>query len=381
MEHHGHAVAGMTNQIVWGLPRLRDLPDRRRLGRAHLASASASVFGNKAYKPMARFSSLLVITLLVGGLAIVVLDLSRADRLIVAMTTYNFKSIFACGTVATITASSPWSRSTRAADVSPARLQMGQARRPRRPVAACALAWATVLRRLVARPGYDAAIVAPMFIIMSFSFGLAVFVDADDTAAAQRSPDRRPASDAPRPAPRGLRRHGFYFGAGHPPLGVSTAPRTPAATGRWFMCSGIYTLLFWGVQVIIGIVGVALVFSTRRRLDRPRLDPRGDRRFRPDLRTDRHRRSNHPSAATIPGYEVLEGFHEGVVNPHHAVDLGLMLGLGGVALALFARPVSGRRSRAGPADEPVRRQPRRKRPDRARVNEGVMALDATGCTP
>ena len=35
------------------------------------------------------------VALLVGGLAVLVLDLGRPDRLIVAMTTYNFKSIFA----------------------------------------------------------------------------------------------------------------------------------------------------------------------------------------------------------------------------------------------------------------------------------------------
>ncbi len=34
-------------------------------------------------------------TLLIGGLSILVLDLGRPDRLIVAMTSYNFKSIFA----------------------------------------------------------------------------------------------------------------------------------------------------------------------------------------------------------------------------------------------------------------------------------------------
>ena len=33
--------------------------------------------------------------LLVGGLAVLVLDLGRPDRLLVAMTTYNFRSIFA----------------------------------------------------------------------------------------------------------------------------------------------------------------------------------------------------------------------------------------------------------------------------------------------
>ena len=47
------------------------------------------------YKPLARLSVLMAITLLVGGLIVLVLDLGQLSRLIVAMTTYNFKSIFA----------------------------------------------------------------------------------------------------------------------------------------------------------------------------------------------------------------------------------------------------------------------------------------------
>src|SRR3990170_4258155 len=59
------------------------------------AASIASVFGRALYKPLARLSGLLAVTLLTGGLAILVLDLGRPDRLIVAMTYYNFKSIFA----------------------------------------------------------------------------------------------------------------------------------------------------------------------------------------------------------------------------------------------------------------------------------------------
>ena len=44
---------------------------------------------------MRGFPALLAIALLAGGLAVLVLDLGRPERLIVAMTTYNFKSIFA----------------------------------------------------------------------------------------------------------------------------------------------------------------------------------------------------------------------------------------------------------------------------------------------
>jgi len=53
-----------------------------------------TVLNKTLYKPLGRFSTLMAATLLIGGLSILVLDLGRPDRLIVAMTSYNFKSIF-----------------------------------------------------------------------------------------------------------------------------------------------------------------------------------------------------------------------------------------------------------------------------------------------
>src|ERR1035437_5012 len=95
MEHHGHIITGMTNQIVWGVPHVFAVfLIVAASGALNVASVS-SVFNRPEYKPYARLSGLLAIALLVGGLAVLVLDLGRPDRLIVAMTTYNFKSIFA----------------------------------------------------------------------------------------------------------------------------------------------------------------------------------------------------------------------------------------------------------------------------------------------
>ena len=95
MEHNGHIVTGMTNQIVWGTPHiLAVFLIVTASGVLNIASM-ASVFGRTPYKPMARLSGLLAIAFLIGGLAVLVLDLGRPDRLIVAMTTFNLKSIFA----------------------------------------------------------------------------------------------------------------------------------------------------------------------------------------------------------------------------------------------------------------------------------------------
>src|SRR5690606_35824900 len=95
MEHHGHWVTGMSNQIVWGMPHVFAVFLIVAASGALNVASISSVFGKTAYKPLAPLSGLLAIALLVGGLAVLVLDLGRPDRLIVAMTSYNFKSIFA----------------------------------------------------------------------------------------------------------------------------------------------------------------------------------------------------------------------------------------------------------------------------------------------
>ncbi len=95
MEHYGHHVTGMSNRIVWGTPHVFAVFLIVAASGALNVASIASVFGRDFYKPLARLSGLLALTLLAGGLAVLVLDLGRPDRLIVAMTHYNFKSIFA----------------------------------------------------------------------------------------------------------------------------------------------------------------------------------------------------------------------------------------------------------------------------------------------
>ena len=95
MEHNGHWVTGMNNQIVWGTPHVFAVfLIISASGALNIASIS-SVFGRNTYKPLARLSTLLALSLLAGGLMVLVLDLGRPDRLIVALTTHNFRSIFA----------------------------------------------------------------------------------------------------------------------------------------------------------------------------------------------------------------------------------------------------------------------------------------------
>ncbi|MCB1759037.1 MAG: polysulfide reductase NrfD, partial [Gammaproteobacteria bacterium] len=95
MEHSGHWVTGMSNQIVWGLPHVFAIFLIVAASGALNVASIGSVFGGPLYKPLGRFSGLLAIGLLAGGLVVLLLDLGRPERLLVAITHYNFKSIFA----------------------------------------------------------------------------------------------------------------------------------------------------------------------------------------------------------------------------------------------------------------------------------------------
>lgn len=177
MEEHGHVVTGMTNQIVWGMPHVFAVFLVVAASGALNVASIGSVFGKAMYKPLAPLSGLLAIALLAGGLAVLVLDLGRPDRLIVAMTNNNFKSIFAWNVFLytgffAIVAAYLWTMMER-------RMQ-GYTK----PVGMLAFIWRLLLTTgtgsifgfLVAREAYDSALLAPMFIVMSFSYGLAIYM-------------------------------------------------------------------------------------------------------------------------------------------------------------------------------------------------------------
>jgi molybdopterin-containing oxidoreductase family membrane subunit len=167
----------MSNRIVWGTPHVFAVFLIVAASGALNVASIASVFGRELYKPLARLSGLLAITLLAGGLAVLVLDLGRPDRLIVAMTHYNFKSIFAWNIFLytgffAVVALYLWTMLERRMN--------GYTKR----AGLLAFVWRLVLTTgtgsifgfLVAREPYNSALLAPLFIVMSFSFGLAIFV-------------------------------------------------------------------------------------------------------------------------------------------------------------------------------------------------------------
>ncbi len=177
MEHNGHWVTGMSNQVIWGTPHVFAVFLIVAASGALNVASIASVFSRQLYKPLARLSALLSLALLAGGLAVLVLDLGRPDRLIVAMTYYNFKSIFAwniflyIGFMAVVVVYLWMMFERRFNDYTK---QAGMT----------AFIWRLILTTgtgsifgfLVARDAYDSALLAPMFIINSFAYGLAIFL-------------------------------------------------------------------------------------------------------------------------------------------------------------------------------------------------------------
>ena len=176
MEHEGHYVTGMNNQIVWGLPHIfAVLLIVIASGVLNIASIS-SVFDKKLYKPLAPLSALLAIAFLIAGLIVLVLDLGKPDRLIVAMTTYNFKSIFSWNIFlysgfAVVLAVYMWTMLDR------------EVNRFSKYAGTFAFGWRIILTTgtgsifgfLVAREAYATAILAPLFIVMSLLYGTAVY--------------------------------------------------------------------------------------------------------------------------------------------------------------------------------------------------------------
>jgi molybdopterin-containing oxidoreductase family membrane subunit len=335
MEHQGHVITGMTNRIVWGTPHVFAVFLIVAASGALNVASVASVFGSELYKPLARLSGLVAVALLAGGLAVLVLDLGRPDRLIVAMTHYNFKSIFAWNIFLytgffAVVALYLWTMFERRMNGYTTRAGVA------------AFLWRLVLTTgtgsifgfLVAREPYDSALLAPLFIVMSFSFGTAVFVLV--LMAACRLSER-PLGDAL------LARLGnllgifvaavLYFVAVHHLTNLYVARQLELE--RFLLVEGgIYTALFWIGQVLVGgIVPLVLVFAVRSRaalaagaacviaggLVQIYVIIIGGQAYPQQI---------------FPGKDVSSSFFDGVVASYAPSLPEVALGLGGVGLAL-----------------------------------------------
>ena len=340
VEHHGHIVTGMNNQVVWGLPHVFAIFLIVAASGALNGASIASVFGQAPYKPIARLSAVLAMSLLIGGLAVLVLDLGRPDRLLVAMTTYNFKSIFAWNiylyTGFLIVVSIYLAVQMNRVDYKYVRI-----------AGTVAFLWRLALTTgtgsifgwLVARPGYDAAIMAPLFIAMSFSFGLAVFILV--LVALFKLSGRKVGGMLCHRLGNLLALFAMvvlYFTAVQHLTALYAAEH--AGIERFILMDGGHvTFLFWVGQIAIGgLLPIALIYL-------------------PYIRDS----ASEPVWASVfviigglaqvyvivvggqlypmemlPGYEVQSSFFDGQIAHYAPTWNELLLGLGGVAIALMA---------------------------------------------
>ena len=265
MEEHGHIVTGMDNQVVWGLPHVFAIFMIVAASGVLNVASIGSVFGQPVYKKRAPLSGLLTLTLLAGGLLVLMLDLGRPDRVIVAATHFNFTSVFAWNVflysgMFAIVAIYLWT--------------MFELRFNHHSKAAgvVALVWRFVLTTgtglifgfLVARQAYQSALLAPLFIVLSFGWGLAVFLVVQSSMYAWNG--RRPDDAVQRRLARLL---GVFLAAALYLVAVYHLTNLYFARQVAFEAfilrdGGVFPLLFWLGYVVFGsLAPLGLLFQPR----------------------------------------------------------------------------------------------------------------------
>lgn len=339
MEHMGHWITGMNNQVVWGIPHVFAIFLIVAASGALNVASIGTVFNKSIYKPLGRLSGLVALALLMGGLTVLVLDLGRPDRLIVAMTKYNFKSIFAWNIFLyvgfiVIVAIYLWMYMER------------KMNRFAHTAGLVAFIWRLILTTgtgsifgfLVAREAFNSALMAPMFIAMSFSFGLAIF---SLVLVASAYGDDREVGDVL------IKRLGYLLGVFVAVVLYFTTIQhltnlyiAKGAGIESFILrdGGIFTELFWLVQVLIGGILPLILLFTR-------------------LMANQVRRLMLSSILVIiggftqiyvliiggqvypqnlfPGKIVSSDFYDGIITQYNPSIYEIGLGLGGIALALL----------------------------------------------
>lgn len=343
MEHNGHWVTGMNNQIVWGIPHVFAVFLIVAASGALNVASISSVFNNKIYKPLAPLSVLLSLALLTGGLLVLVLDLGRPDRLLVAMTYYNFKSIFAWNMILyngffLIVGVYMWFMLDRTM------------KKYTRYAGFAAFIWRLILTTgtgsifgfLVARTAYDMALMAPMFIIMSFAFGLAIYILV---LMAAYNGTNRDLGDVVLKRLRNLL--GVFVAAVLYFVAVYHMTNLYATEHHGYEAfillgkngGSTYSQIFWIGQILLGsilpliliylpalannrkILGVASLLVIFGGIAQMYIIIVGAQAYPLDI---------------FPGKEVLEsGFFDGAVTQYSASMPEYMLGLGGIAAALI----------------------------------------------
>lgn len=336
MEHHGHIVTGMNNQIVWGMPHVFAVFLVVAASGALNVASMASVFGKTAYKPLAPLSALLALALLLGGLTVLMLDLGRPDRLIVAMTHFNFKSIFALniflysGFMGLVVAYL-WTMMERRMNAYTSMAGMG------------AFLWRLALTTgtgsifgfLIGRQAFGSALLAPMFIVFSLSYGLAIFLLVLQAASHWTA---RPLDEAM--LQRLVRLQvifiaaAAYFVLAYHLTNLYFAKQH--SLERFLLLEGgLYTQLFWLGQILLGsLLPLVLLLHPRTRANRSivvlaalLVIVGGLAQMYVTIIG-----SQAYPLVLFPGYQVSSTFGDGVVSAYSPSLPEWLLGLGGFAI-------------------------------------------------
>lgn len=338
MHHHGHVVSGMDNQIVWGLPHVFAVFLIVAASGALNVASIASVFNKPLYKPLAPLSAVLALALMLGGLLVLVLDLGRSDRLIVAMTNFNFKSMFTWNVFLysgffALVGVYLWTMLDR------------NVKTYSKTAGTAAFIWRLLLTTgtgslfgfLVARELYGSAMLAPMFIIMSFAYGLAIYLMVLVAAYAWSG---RTLGDAVMMRLKGLLAvfvaAVLYFVVVHHLTNLYFT-KYHAVEAFILRDGGIFTTLFWVGQIVIGgLVPLVILLSGlgRRRawilvacalvilggVAQMYVTIIGAQAYPLDM---------------FPGLDETSSFFDGEIHAYAPSVPEFFLGLGGVAIALL----------------------------------------------
>jgi molybdopterin-containing oxidoreductase family membrane subunit len=355
MEHHGHIVTGMSNQVVWGTPHIFAIFMIVAASGVLNVASIGSVFGKTMYKARAPLSGLMSVALLAGGLSVLLLDLGRPERLIVAMTYYNFKSIFAWNIflytgLFVIVGVYLWT------------LMEQRMNRFSKPAGFVAFVWRLILTTgtgsifgfLVARQAYNTALMAPMFIVMSFGWGLALFCIVQSAMFSWNNVELHPDILRRMKNLLGIFVAGtLYFVAVYHATNLYFAKQLDFE--RFILVDGgVYPLLFWAGYVLIGtILPLLLIYH-------PTLGKRcdtivvasflvlagafallyvliiGGQAFPLEI---------------FPGMEVSSGFLDGKVDSYAPSAPEIFLGIGGLGVAFLIITVGVRVLHFMPEDD------------------------------
>jgi molybdopterin-containing oxidoreductase family membrane subunit len=354
MDVHGHAITGMDNQVVWGMPHVFAIFMIVAASGVLNVASIGSVFGQAPYKARAPLSGLLCLALLAGGLAVLMLDLGRPDRMIIAATHYNFTSVFAWNVFL-------YSGMFAIVAVYLVTLMDPRLGRWSRPVGLAAFAWRIVLTTgtgaifafLVARAAYGSALLPPLFIVLSFAWGLAVFLVVQSAMYVWNA----------RELPAGIARRmrnllglfvvaSLYFVAVHQLVTMYFAKQ--AEFVRFLLVNGHpYPLLFWGGFVVAGSVA-PLVLAWHSRLGGARsmlaasllvvggafallyVFVVGGQAYPLDI---------------FPGWQARSSFGDGQIAAYAPTLAEVALGFGGLAVAFLVTVVGVRVLRFLPEDD------------------------------